>query len=315
MRRYALRRLSFLPLIMVVVSIITFVLLRVLPGDPAAIMAGQNARPEDIQAIRDELGLERPIAVQYLDWMADVARGDFGRTYWSGKTVRDEVIRRFPASAEIVFLSLVVSVSVGVTFGIASAVYRNSPLDYFVRLFAVLGQSIPEFFLLVLLIIVPSILWNYSPPIGGYVALWDDPVRHIRLLGPPALILGFGGAAGMMRLVRTTMLEVLRSDYVRTAYAKGLRKRTVILTHAFRNTLTPLVTVVGSAFLAIFGGSVIAERIMNIDGTVNFLLVSIMQRDFPVVQFLVIYTATIVVLANLVVDLSYAWLDPRVKYR
>jgi ABC-type dipeptide/oligopeptide/nickel transport system permease component len=140
-------------------------------------------------------------------------------------------------------------------------------------------------------------------------------VRNLRLFGPPALILGFGGAAGIMRLVRTTMLEVLRSDYVRTAWSKGLPARRVILDHAFRNTLTPVVTVVGAAFTAIFGGSVIAERIMSIDGLGQFFFQSVVTRDFPVVQFLVVYTATVVVLANLLVDLSYAWLDPRVRYR
>lgn len=315
MWRYALRRLSFLPLIMIVVSIITFVLLRVLPGDPAAIMAGQGARPEDVERIREQLGLERPIVVQYLGWVADILRGDFGTTYFGQRDILDEVVRRFPASAEIILLSLTVSVVLGVTFGILSAVMRNSPLDYSVRLVAVFGQSIPEFFLLVLLIVVPSILWNYAPPTGGYVAIYDDPVRNLRLFGPPALILGFGGAAGIMRLVRTTMLEVLRSDYVRTAWSKGLPARRVILDHAFRNTLTPVVTVVGAAFTAIFGGSVIAERIMSIDGLGQFFFQSVVTRDFPVVQFLVVYTATVVVLANLLVDLSYAWLDPRVRYR
>lgn len=315
MWRYALRRLSFLPPIMFVVSVITFVLLRVLPGDPAAIMAGQGARPEDIDRIRQQLGLERPMVVQYLDWVAGILRGDFGKTYFGQRDILEEVVRRFPASAEIILLSLLVSVTLGVTFGILSAVMRNSPLDYGVRLMAVFGQSIPEFFLLVLLIVVPSILWNYAPPTGGYVAIYDDPVRNLRLFGPPALILGFGGAAGIMRLVRTTMLEVLRSDYVRTAWAKGLPARRVILDHAFRNTLTPVVTVVGAAFTAIFGGSVIAERIMSIDGLGQFFFQSVVTRDFPVVQFLVVYTATVVVLANLLVDLSYAWLDPRVRYR
>jgi peptide/nickel transport system permease protein len=315
MWRYTIRRLSFLPLIVVVVSIITFVLLRVVPGDPAVIMAGQNARPEDIHAIRDELGLERPLPVQYIDWVSDIAHGDFGKTYMGRRDVFDEVVRRFPASAEIILLSLLVGLGAGVPFGIISAVMRNSPLDYSVRLFAVLGQSIPDFFLLLLLIIVPSVLFNYAAPVGGYVSPLEDPWLNARMFVPPALLLGLGGAAGIMRLTRTTMLEVLRSDYVRTARAKGLGGRTVILDHAFRNTLAPLVTVVGVAFTAIFGGSVIAERVMSIDGLGMFFFNSVMSRDFPVIQFLVLYTATVVVVANLVVDLSYAWIDPRVRYR
>ena len=315
MWRYTIRRLSFLPLIMLLVSVITFFLLRVLPGDPAVIMAGQAARPEDVQRIRQELGLERPLPVQYLDWVGDIAQGDFGKTYFGKRDIFDEVARRFPASAEIILLGLAIGLAVGVPFGIISAVMRNSPVDYSVRLFAVLGQSIPEFFLLILLIIVPSILFNYAPPTGGYVSPLEDPWLNARLFLPPALILGLGGAAGIMRLVRATMLEVLRSDYVRTARAKGLTGRNVILNHAFRNTLAPLVTVVGIAFTAIFGGSIIAERVMSIDGLGMFFFQSVLARDFPVVQFLVLYTATVVVVTNLVVDLSYAWIDPRVRYR
>jgi len=315
MWRYTLRRLSFLPPIIVVVSIITFVLLRVLPGDPAILMAGQNATPEQVKAIHEDLGLDRPIVIQYFDWSLDVLRGDPGKTYFGERDILDEVQRRFPASAELVLLALVVSFAIGVSFGVLSAVKRNTPIDYFVRLFAVFGQSIPEFFLLILLIVIPSILWNYAAPIGGYVPIWEDPMHNIRMYLPPALILGIGGAAGVMRLQRTTMLEVLRSDYVRTARAKGLGSAGVIIGHAFRNTLTPLVTVLGTSFTLVFAGSVVAESILSIDGVGVFFLASAVQRDFPVVQFLVLYTATIVVIVNLIVDLSYAYIDPRVKYR
>ena len=192
--------------------------------------------------------------------------------------------------------------------------YRNSAVDYFVRIFAVFGTSIPEFFLLSLLIIIPSYLWNYSPPVGGYVPIYEDPWTNLRLFLPAALVVGIGGSAGLMRLVRTTMLEVLRSDYVRTAKAKGLQQRTVILTHALRNASTPILTAVGSAFILVFGGSVVAERILSIDGNGLFLFTSTFSRDLPVIQFLAIYTAAIVVLVNLIVDLSYAWAVRRVKY-
>lgn len=315
MWQYTLRRLAFLPLILVVVSILTFVLLRVLPGDPAVVQCGQSGTPECVEQVREQLGLDRPIPVQFFDWASGIVQGDFGETYTGNRDVRHEVIRRFPASAELILLSLTISVVLGVTFGVISAVMRNSPGDYGVRIFAVFGQSIPEFFLLILLIVIPSILWNYAAPSGGYVSFFDDPWRNILVYVPPSIILGIGGAAGIMRLQRTTMLEVLRSDYVRTARAKGLGTNAVIMTHAFRNTLAPLVTVVGSAFTAIFGGSVIAERVMSIDGLGVFLLQSVQFRDFPAVQFLVLYTATVVVIANLIVDLSYAWIDPRVQYR
>ena len=316
MWRYALRRIAFLPVIIFAVSIITFVLLRVLPDqDPAVLMAGQNATPQQVQAIHEQLGLDKPIVVQYIDWVSDVVRGDLGETYFGRRDIGDEIQRRFPASAELVLLSLFVSLIVGVSFGVLSAVMRNSSLDYVVRFFAVFGQSVPDFFLLILLIIIPSIIWNYAAPIGGYVAPWEDPWRNIRIYVPPSLILGIGGAAGIMRLQRTTMLEVLGSDYVRTARAKGLGAWAVIIGHAFRNTLAPLVTVVGTSFTLIFAGSVIAERVMSIDGLGVFFLDSAIRRDFPVVQFLVLYTATVVIVVNLIVDLSYAIIDPRVRYR
>ena len=301
---------------MLAVSMITFLLLRVLPGqDPAVLMAGQNARPEDVQKIHEDLGLDRPIAVQYIDWMTGVLRGDPGRTYFGQRDILDEVERRLPHSAELVLVSLCVSFLMGVTFGVISAMKRNTPIDYTVRLFAVLGQSVPDFFLLLLLIIIPWTFWNYSAPIGGSRAVWDDPMHNIRMYFPPAAILGIGGAAGIMRLQRTTMLEVLRSDYVRTARAKGLNTWGVIVQHAFRNTLTPLVTVLGTSFTLGFAGSVVAETVMGIDGVGVFFVQSAIQRDFPVIQFLVLYTAVIVVLVNLIVDLSYAYIDPRVKYR
>ncbi len=321
-------------------------LLRVLPtGDIADLIGGSNATPEQKDALRAQLGLHNPIfpvtvpgecerAVgwipkctiaspviefhehsQYGDWLLDALRGDFGRTYTSHKSVRDEFFRRFPASFEIVFLSLLFSTIFGISFGVLSAMYRNSILDYVVRIFAVLGTSIPEFFLLSLLIIIPSYLWRYSAPVGGYVPLYEDPWTNMRLFVPAALVIGIGGSAGLMRLVRTTMLEVLRSDYIRTARAKGLQQHTVVLTHAMKNAGTPILTAVGTAFIAVFGGSVIAEKILSIDGNGLFFFQSTLTRDLPVVQFLAVYTAAVVVLVNLIVDLSYAWVDPRVKYR
>jgi peptide/nickel transport system permease protein len=333
MLRYTLRRLSWLPIILFGVSLLAFILLRTLPGqDPAAVIAGQFAKPEQLERIRQDLGLERPVFPvsfsregllpvpefhansQYRDWITDLLTGDLGREFRSEKPIKDEFARRFIPSLQILVMSLIVSAVVGIGLGILSALYRNSILDYIVRLFAVLAASIPEFFLLTLLIIIPSYLWRYSQPIGGYEPLWENPSHNIRLFGPAALIIGIGGAAGLMRLTRTTMLEILRADYVRTAQAKGLRKYTVVVSHAFRNSLTPIVTALGTAFVGILGGSIIAERILSIDGLGSWFFTAAFSRDLPVVQFLVVYTAFIVVLVNLVVDLSYAWIDPRVKY-
>ena len=226
-------------------------------------------------------------------------QGNFGVTFHSQAPVRHEFVRRFPASFELVSLSLVISAVFGIGFGILSALYRNSMLDYIVRVFAVFGASIPDFFLLTLLIIIPSYLFNYAAPIGGYHSLFHQPMPNLRQFGPPALVLGIGGSAALMRLVRTTMLEVLRADYIRTAQAKGLSRWTIVLTHAFRNAATPIVTALGTAFIAVFGGSVIAETIMSIDGVGAFFFASTLSRDLPVIQFLAVYTAAVVIIVNL----------------
>jgi peptide/nickel transport system permease protein len=278
------------------------------------VIGGQGLTEEQRREIREELGLERPIMVQYADWLGDLLRGDFGRAYFNNQPVRDQFVDKFPPTFQLLIMSLAIATVVGVGFGIISAIWRNSPIDYFVRIFAVLASSIPEFFLLTLLIVIPAALWSYSQPVGGYVPIWEDPWTNLRLIGPAAIIIGIGGSAGLMRLTRTTMLEVLRSDYVRTARAKGLRGTGVVLQHALRNAMTPIVTTVGTAFVAIFSGSVIAERILSIRGLGEWFFVSSFQRDLVVVQFLTVYTAAVVVLINLIVDLSYGFIDPRVRY-
>jgi len=315
MLRYTLRRLAWLPVILLAVSVIAFVMLRTLPGqDPAAAIGGQGATPEQLERIRQELDLDKPIPVQYLTWLKGAVTLDFGREYNSEKPITEEFKSRFPPSFQIILLSLIFSAFFGITFGILSALYRNGPIDYAVRGFAVLGSSIPEFFLLALMIIVPSYLWHYSMPIGGYVPFWEDPWHYVRLMLPAAVIIGIGGSAGLMRLTRTTMLEVLRADYVRTAHSKGLRRRTVVLTHAFRNAGTPIATALGTAVITVFGGSIIVEQILSINGLGRWFFQAAFIRDLPVVQFLAVYTATVVVLVNLAVDLSYAYIDPRIRY-
>jgi len=313
--RFVLRRLTFIPIIAIAIGALTFFLLRILPGDPATVACGQECTQERLEELREAMGLNRPLLVQYGDWMKDVVTGNLGTSLYGGKDVLDEMGHRLPPSIEIMLLTLVFSGTFGVTFGILSAVMRNSPLDYGVRFFAVFGQSIPDFFLLTLLIVIPSILWRYAPPAGGYVSFFDDPWTNMRMFVPPTLILSIGGAMGLMRLVRSTMLEVLRSDYVRTAMAKGLDPRTVILRHAFRNTLAPVITVLTFTLATAFSGSVILERVMGIQGLGNFFFQSVYLRDLPVVQFTVLYTALIVILLNLLQDISYAYIDPRVRFR
>lgn len=331
MLRYTLRRLAWLPIILFGVSLIAFVVLRTLPGqDPASAIAGQGATQMQIDRINAELGLDKPIFPiglqseapwlklnndsQYGQWISGIFRGDPGKTFNNEQPILELFVNKFPASFQIVIMSFIVSVIVGVSIGILSAVYRNGFVDYVARLFAVATSSIPEFFLLALLIIIPSYLWNYSQPVGGYISFFDDPAENMRLFLPPAIIVGVASSAGLVRLTRTTMLEVLRADYVRTAHAKGLKRHTVIISHALRNSMTPILTTVGTGFVTVFGGSIIAERVLSIDGLGLWFFSSALIRDLPVVQFLVLYTAFVVVIVNLIVDLSYGWADPRVRY-
>ena len=315
MRQYALRRLAYLPLIMLVVSLVTFFTLR-LPWatDPVLQYVNQTTTVEQEQEIRRELGLDKPMLQQFAIWMGEVARGDLGETFRSNQPVWQEIKRRLPVNIEILVLSVLFSTVFGVSFGVITAVKQNSVVDYGFRVFAVFGQSIPDFFLLILLIVLPSIWWNYSPPVGGHISFFEDPWENLRLYIPPTLLLGVGGAATMMRLTRSTLLEVFRQDYMRTARAKGLAGRNVVLDHGLRNSLIPIVTLIGGHVTALFFGSLILEQIFSINGLGQFFLVSSITADFPVIQFLVLYTALLVMLMNLAVDLSYALIDPRVKY-
>jgi peptide/nickel transport system permease protein len=252
--------------------------------------------------------------LQYLKWMGNVLTGDFGTTFRGQQPVGQEVLERLPPTLELLFFSIFFTTIFGVGAGVVAAVKQNSPWDYGVRIGAVFGQSIPDFFLLVLLIMLPSIWWNYAPPIGGHVSVFDDPWTNLRLYVPPTLLLGIGGGAVLMRVTRSSMLEVLRQDYVRTARSKGLNERSVILVHSVRNAMVPIVTIIGSYLVALLFGAVIVELVFSIQGVGQFFLTSAVARDFPVMQFLVLYTAVIVIVLNLLVDLSYALLDPRVKY-
>lgn len=315
MRQYAMRRLAYVPLIVAVVSVLTFFTLRLpFAVDPAVLYINQQTTAEQEAEIRRELGIDKPVLQQFAIWIGDVVQGDMGQTFRSRQPVWDEIQRRLPVNIQILVMSVLFSTLFGVTFGVITAVKQNSPVDYGFRVFAVFGQSIPDFFLLILLIVLPSIWWNYAPPAGGHVSIFEDPWTNLRLYVPPTLLLGIGSAAAMMRLCRSTLLEVFRQDYMRTARAKGLAGRNVVIKHGLRNAMIPLVTLIGAQIAALFFGSLILEQIFSINGLGQFFLASSITNDYPVVQFLVLYTAIVVMGINLIVDLSYALIDPRVKY-
>ena len=314
MRQYAIRRLLFLPPVLLAVSALTFFSMRLVPGDPALTFLGQSATPAAIQAFHKENGLDRPLPVQYLTWLGGIVRGDPGHSLLGGASIQSELANRFPVTFSILVCSFTFVMFFGLIFGTLAAVYQDRAIDYFVRVFSILGQSVPEFFTLTLLLLIPAILWRYSPPIG-YTPVWHDPWRAVRQIIPPTLILSIGGSALLMRLMRASLLEVLRTDYVRTAHAKGLAARVVLTRHVVKNAMIPVLTVAGALVAGLLGGSVILEDITSLPGLGQYTFNAVLNRDFNVVMTMVMYAAVVVVLAQLIVDLLYAKLDPRIQYR
>jgi len=314
MRAYIARRLLLSALVLALISVGVFWLLRLGPGDIAQIALGQGASEEQVEEMREHLGLNEPIHLQYFRWMGQILRGDLGRSAISGTPVASELTSRLPVTAELLIITLLVTVAIGIPAGVVSALYRNSPLDYGARVAATVGLSVPVFWVATLVILLPNQWWGYSPPLGRTVGFFDDPVGNLRQFLPPGVILGTAAASGIMRLTRSALLEVLRQDYIRTARSKGLRERMVISRHALRNSLVPVVTVLGLQIAALLGGTVIIEQIFTLRGLGNYIYQSIVIKDFAVVQTMALYVALVVVLMNLIVDITYAWLNPRIRY-
>ena len=314
MRAYIVRRLLLSAVVLALISVGVFWLLRLGPGDIAQVALGQGASQEQVGAMREHLGLNEPVYQQYFRWMGQVFRADLGESAISGTPVASELTSRLPVTAELLIITLLVTVAIGIPAGVVSALYRNSPIDYTVRVAATIGLSVPVFWVATLVILLPNQWWGYSPPLGRTVGFFDDPLGNLRQFVPPAVILGTAAASGIMRLTRSALLEVLRQDYIRTARSKGLRERMVIWRHALRNSLVPVVTVLGLQVAALLGGAIIVEQIFTLRGLGNYMYQSIVIEDFAVVQTMALYVALAVVLMNLVVDITYAWLNPRIRY-
>jgi ABC-type dipeptide/oligopeptide/nickel transport system permease component len=311
---YIRRRLIIAVFILFFLSIAVFLMLRVAPGDPALLRCGTLCEGERLEALRADLGLDEPYHMQYLRWMGNLLRGDLGESNFTQTPVIDAVKQRFPATLELLAITVLTTVAIGVPFGIISALYRNSLPDYSVRMLAILGLSVPSFWIATMVLLIPSEAWGYAPPLGSTVSFFDNPWDNLRQFVPPAIVLGAASAAGIMRLTRSSLLEVLRQDYIRTARSKGLRERTVIGRHALKNSLIPVTTVVGLQLIGLLGGAVIIEQVFNIRGLGQYLFTAIFTKDFQVVQTMTLYIGATVVLLNLVVDVMYAWLDPRIRY-
>jgi peptide/nickel transport system permease protein len=313
MRQYIVRRLLFLVPVVVAVSIAVFWALRIMPGDVAELMLGQTATTQSLREVREDLGLDKPVVQQYFDWVRQVATGDLGESILMGTSVGSEIMSRLPITLELLLLTLLFTIVLGVAFGVLSAVLQDSPLDYLVRTVSILGLSIPSWWFGIMVLLIPSVLWAYAPPLG-YVSVQENLWDNLRQFVPPAFILGAASSAGVMRLTRSALLEVLRQDYILTARSKGLLERRVISRHALKNAMIPVITVLGMQLAALLGGALIIEQVFGLEGLGRYLYQAVLQRDYPVVQALTLYIAVVVVVVQLLVDVSYAWFDPRIRY-
>ncbi|MBN1137185.1 MAG: ABC transporter permease [Anaerolineae bacterium] len=305
MALYVARRLLLLLPILVGVSLLTFAILHVTPGDPVVMMLGQYATPERIAGLRQELGLDDPLPVQYGHYVWRVLHGDLGRSFRSQRPVMDEILDRFPSTLELTVAALVLSMMAGVAVGVIAATARSRWVDGGLMAGALVGLSIPEFWLGIVLLIVFGIKLNLVPVTGA---------AGLKGLILPAFTLALGPAAVLARLTRSSILEVIREDYVRTAWSKGLAARAVIRNHVLRNALIPVVTVLGLQFAALLGGTVFIENVFARPGIGRLAVNAIATRDYPMVQGIVLFTAVVYALLNLAVDVLYGFLDPRIRY-
>ncbi|HEY3067872.1 MAG TPA: ABC transporter permease [Methylomirabilota bacterium] len=315
MKRYIVRRIALALPTLFLVSVIVFAMMRLMPGDVATRMVEGHGYAPTLDALRRDLGLDRPVHVQYLDWIGGIVlRGDFGRSYWTRQPILEEFLRRFPVTLELAALTILVSVVIGVVVGIVSATRQDTPADYIGRILAILALSVPYFGLAVLVVVLPSIYFKWTP-VWTYVSLTRDPLENLKIMLVPALVFGVTRAGPIMRIMRSALLDVLRQDYIRTAWSKGLSERTIVLRHALKNALIPVITLVGLQMPLYIGGSVIIEAIFRLPGVGLFFFDALTKLDYPVVQSVNLIVAALVVGLNLAIDLSYAFLDPRIRYR
>ena len=318
MRPYLARRLMLALPTVIGVTIMIFLAMRVIPGDPLRSIIGEGQiyvlSDEELAAVKASLGYDKPLVIQYLVWMRDVAKGDLGYSFWQrDKSIADMVIRRGPITLQISLMALLLAWVIGLPAGILTAVWRNTSLDYGVRGLVTLLMAMPNFWLGLAMILATILIWNWRPPIE-LVSLWESPWTNLQMTIGPAIAMGLGFGAIIARMVRSGMLEVLTEDYVRTAMAKGLTSRTVIVRHALRNALLPTITLSSLYLGATLGGSVAVERAFSVPGLGYSLIYAVQARDWTVIQSLVLLFAVAYVIINLVVDIIYGLVDPRIRY-
>jgi peptide/nickel transport system permease protein len=312
MRSFVLHRAGAALIVLALSSVLIFIGLRALPGDPALALAGESRDPAALAAIRDKYGLDKPLPVQYVTWLSHVVRGDMGESSKSGLPVVDTVLDRLPVTLELAFLSLVIALALGIPAGVLAAVKPGSAFDFAGSSLALIGLSVPHFWLGLMLILLVSVQLGLLPA-SGYVPFFEDPIGNLERMIMPALVLGTSVAAIVMRQMRSAMLDSLGADYVRTARAKGLPERSVIWSHGLRNSLLTVVTVIGLQLGILISGAVVTEQIFVIPGFGKLTLDSVLQRDFALVQAVVLVVTFGYVLINFLVDLLYSVLNPRIR--
>lgn len=318
MHLYILRRLLLAIPTLLGVTILIFAAMRVLPGDPFATIEGESIgtiqlTPEQIAKARASLGLDRPYYVQYLAWIGDVLRGNLGTSFWRGEPLSELIMRRAPITIQIAIMAILFSWIIGLPVGMLSATRRNSAMDYLARIFVTVFQAIPSFFLGMLVILVGILYFSWRPSLT-IVYPWTDPYKNLEMTLGPALALGLGLGAFIARIARSSTLEVLNEDYVRTARAKGLADKGILIRHVLKNALLPVVTVSGLALGGLIGGSVAVERAFGVPGLGLALVMAVTERDWMLIQNLALFYGVVFILVNLAVDVSYAWIDPRIRY-
>ena len=321
MKEYLIRRLLFGALTVFIVSALIFALLRIAPGDVALLIAEANSggegidvSEEDLEEIREMLGLNDPLHIQYFSWIKGFFVGDWGDSLFTGRDVFEEFKLKFPVTLELVIFSQIIAIALGLPAGILMALKQNSWIDYVIRVLSLAGLSLPSFWSATLLLLGGAYFFMWNPQLGSF-PLTEEPWQNIQQFFWPALMLGYISAATKARMMRSTMLEVLRQDYIRTAKAKGLTQYVVTARHALKNAFIPVITVIGITTALSLGGSVVMERVFSMPGLGGFILEGMLSRDFPIVQSIVLFFAMAVIFVDLLIDISYGWFDPRVRYQ
>jgi peptide/nickel transport system permease protein len=318
MRTYILKRLLLIIPTLLGVASLVFVIMRVIPGDVALLILGGDQGgaidQKQLDAVRKQLGLDRSLLVQFGSWLWGVLRFDFGTSLWTGQPVTHELLIRLPLSLELALLATMVSVIIAIPLGMLAAIRQDTWIDYAVRVVSIGGLAIPSFWIGILCILGLVIFFGWGPPLE-FTPPWVDPWANLSMMIWPVVTVGYRYSAVTTRMTRSTVLEVLREDYIRTAWAKGLRERAVVIRHALKNAMLPVITLIGTEFAFLIGGLVVTETVFTLNGVGRFVVDAVAHRDYPVVQALVFLIAFAFVIVNLLVDLTYAWFDPRIRYR